>query len=99
MLREVRRRGPSARDQLDERDDFLVAIDTPPDDGGLRDFGMRIEYRLDLDGKHVEAGADDELLQPALDEIRAIVRLAREVAGGEPSARAKRRGRRLRILV
>jgi len=50
-----------------------------------------IEHRLDLYREHVEAGADDELLQASLDEIGAVRALARDVAGGEPAARLDRR--------
>ena len=91
MLFERRRRGGVGGH--DERDHHLAAVLVgDAEHGDVGDRGVRVEHVLDLLGRHVLALADDDVLDPAGDEDRAVRVEAAEVAGVQEAVGGERVG-------
>ncbi len=88
-----------ASQQLDERNDFLVAIDRSSHHGRLHDLIVRIQNRLDLGGVDVEPGANDEFFGAAGDVEMALTVHPGEIPCVEPALAVDRRRRQLRSTI
>ena len=75
----------------DERDDHLAAVVVgDAEHGDVGDLRVRVEHVLDFLGRDVLALADDDVLDAAGDDDRAVLVEARHVAGVQPAVGGER---------
>src|SRR5215831_14679646 len=98
MCHQILRLHSRARQQLHERDDFLVAREGAPDYCRLNNRRMLVQYRFDLGRIDIEARADDQLLGAA-DDVKNVVFEPREIAGIEPAISVDHRCGLLEVSV